>query len=61
MDVLYGNKQVRKLLWGIWKRSYNKTSKNDRGIVYVETVALDQNSIKVLRFRRKVLVRKSSK
>lgn len=34
-------------------------SKTDRGIVYVETVAYNQNSVDVLRFRRKVLVKKS--
>lgn len=31
-------------------------SKNDRGIVYVETTAYNQDDIKVLYFRRKVLV-----
>jgi acyl dehydratase len=31
-------------------------SKNDRGIVYVETTAFNQDDIKVLSFRRKVLV-----
>lgn len=31
-------------------------SKNDRGIVYVETTACNQDDIKVLSFRRKVLV-----
>lgn len=33
-------------------------SKNDRGIVYVETIAYNQNKIEVLKFRRKVLVKK---
>lgn len=33
-------------------------SKSDRGIVYVETTTFNQNGEKVLRFRRKVLVKK---
>jgi acyl dehydratase len=33
-------------------------SKNDRGIVYVETIAYNQNNQKVLSFRRKVLIPK---
>lgn len=33
-------------------------SKTDRGIVYVETTAYNQNNVDVLRFRRKVLVKK---
>lgn len=33
-------------------------SKNDRGIVYVETIAYNQNSVEVLSFRRNVLVKK---
>lgn len=33
-------------------------SKSDRGIVYVETVAYNQSAVKVLSFRRKVLVPK---
>ena len=36
---------------------YSK-SKSDRGIVYVETTAYNQNNVAVLRFRRKVLVKK---
>ena len=32
-------------------------SKNDRGIVYVETFAYNQNGVDVLSFRRKVLVK----
>ena len=35
-------------------------SKTDRGIVYVETVAFNQNKIKVLTFRRKVLIPKKT-
>lgn len=33
-------------------------SKKDRGIVYVETIVTNQNNIKVLSFRRKVLIKK---
>jgi len=33
-------------------------SKSDRGIIYVETTTFNQNKEKVLRFRRKVLVKK---
>ena len=35
-------------------------SKNDRGIVYVETIAYNQNNVEVLSFRRKVLVKKKN-
>lgn len=35
-------------------------SKNDRGIVYVETTAYNQNNINFLRFRRKVLIKKQN-
>jgi acyl dehydratase len=34
---------------------YSKT-KSDRGIVYVETRAFNQNNVKVLTFRRRVLI-----
>ncbi len=34
------------------------SSKNDRGIVYVETIATNQNGVDVLGFRRKVLIKK---
>ena len=34
------------------------TSKNDRGIIYVESIASNQNGIDVLSFRRHVLVKK---
>ena len=40
------------------KREYQ--SKNDRGIVYVETIAYNQNNVEVLSFRRKVLVKKKN-
>ena len=33
-------------------------SKKDRGIVYVETVAYNQDRIDILRFRRKVLIKR---
>jgi acyl dehydratase len=36
------------------------TSKPDRGIIYVETTGYNQNDIEVLRFRRKVLVKKKN-
>jgi len=35
-------------------------SKNDRGVVYVETVGYNQNGIDVIRFRRKILIKKSA-
>jgi len=34
-------------------------TKKDRGIVYIETVAYNQNGIDVLRFRRKVLLKRT--
>lgn len=33
-------------------------SKNDRGVVYVETTGYNQNGIDVIRFRRKILIKK---
>lgn len=33
-------------------------SKNDRGVVYVETVGSNQNGVDVIRFRRKILIKK---
>lgn len=33
-------------------------SKTDRGVIYVESVAYNQNNIDVLKFRRKVLLKK---
>jgi len=35
-------------------------SKNDRGIIYVETIAFNQDKTRVLTFRRRVLVPKKS-
>jgi acyl dehydratase len=37
---------------------YESKTKNDRGIIYVETIAYNQNGIDVLSFRRKVLIKK---
>lgn len=34
-------------------------SKNDRGIVYVETVGYNQDGVEVIRFRRHVLIKKN--
>jgi acyl dehydratase len=41
----------------ILEKSESK-SKSDRGIIYVETTALNQEGIEVLSFRRKVLIKK---
>lgn len=38
---------------------WDSKSKNDRGIVYVETLAYNQNQENVLSFRRKVLIPKT--
>jgi acyl dehydratase len=46
-DTLY----VRTTVIDKWK-----TSKNDRGIIYVETIAKNQLNIDVLSFKRKVLI-----
>ncbi len=35
-------------------------SKEDRGVVYVETVGYNQNKIDVIRFRRKILIKKKN-
>lgn len=35
-------------------------SKNDRGIVYVETIGYNQKNEDIIRFRRKVLIKKKS-
>jgi acyl dehydratase len=34
-------------------------SKNDRGIVYVETIGSNQDGIDVIKFRRKILIKKN--
>src|SRR5690625_2241942 len=49
-DTLYAKTRVLDCI--------NSKTKVDRGIVYVETTATNQNNIEVLRFRRKVLVKK---
>ena len=36
-------------------------TKTDRGIIYVESIAYNQNGVDVLSFRRKVLVKKQNK
>lgn len=36
-------------------------SKKDRGIIYVETFAYNQNKLEVLKFRRKVLIKKQNR
>ena len=33
-------------------------SKNDRGVLYVETIGYNQNGIDVIKFRRKILVKR---
>lgn len=37
------------------------TTKSDRGIIYVETIAYNQDGVDVLSFRRKVLIKKRNK
>lgn len=37
---------------------YASKTKTDRGIVYVESVAYNQNNIDILKFKRKVLIKK---
>ena len=37
---------------------YESKTKNDRGIVYVETTAYNQHEKEILKFRRKVLIKK---
>lgn len=39
---------------------YESKTKNDRGIVYVETIAYNQKGENVLSFRRKVLIKKNN-
>lgn len=51
-DTLYVRTKV------LDKRESN--SKHDRGIIYVETIASNQNGIDVLSFRRHVLVKKQN-
>ena len=35
-----------------------ETSKKDRGIIYVETIARNQKNVNILSFKRKVLIKK---
>ena len=49
-DTIY----VRSKILDKWESK----SKNDRGIVYVESIAYNQNGVEVLSFRRKVLIKK---
>ena len=49
-DTIY----VRSKILDKWESK----SKNDRGIVYVESIAYNQNGVDVLSFRRKVLIKK---
>lgn len=49
-DTIY----VRSKILDKWESK----SKNDRGIVYVESIAYNQNGLDVLSFRRKVLIKK---
>lgn len=35
-------------------------SKNDRGIIYVETTGSNQNGVDVIKFRRKILIKKKN-
>lgn len=35
-------------------------SKRDRGVVYVETIGYNQNNIDVIRFRRKILIKRKN-
>ncbi|MGE3796244.1 MAG: MaoC family dehydratase [Thermomicrobiales bacterium] len=47
-DTLYGRTEVLEVT--------PSKSKPDRGVVYVETVGINQHGVEVLRFRRKLLV-----
>jgi acyl dehydratase len=49
-DTIYAQTEI------IEKR--NSQTKSDRGIIYVETIGLNQNNQCVIRFRRKVLIKK---
>ena len=40
---------------------YESTTKNDRGIVYVETFGYNQECIDVISFKRKILIKKKEK
>jgi len=49
-DTIYSKTEV------LEKR--DSKSKNDRGIIYVETTGYNQNNVDIIRFRRKILVKK---
>jgi acyl dehydratase len=49
-DTIYAKTQVLSIT--------ESKSKKDRGIVYVETIGYNQNNENVIRFRRKVLIKK---
>ncbi len=49
-DTLYAKTRILELI--------PSKSKNDRGIVYVETVGYNQNGVDVIKFRRKVLIKR---
>ena len=51
-DTLYAKTQIL-------GKQESKT-KNDRGIIYVETTGINQNHINVISFKRKVLIKKRS-
>lgn len=52
-DTLYAESEILQVR--------ESRSKPDRGIIYVETTAFNQDNIAVLRFRRKVLIPKRGK
>ena len=49
-DTLYAKTQILD--------KYESASKNDRGVVYVETIGYNQNNENVISFKRKVLIKK---
>ena len=51
-DTLYAESEILEVR--------ESKSKPDRGIIYVETIAYNQNKVPVLKFRRKVLIPKRS-
>ena len=51
-DTLYAESEILEIR--------ESKSKPDRGIIYVETIAYNQNKVPVLKFRRKVLIPKRS-
>lgn len=49
-DTLYAESQILKC--------NESKSKSDRGVIYVETIAKNQNGVVVLKFRRHVMIKK---